>query len=64
VKSKKPKIHKFLELEADEGNDSDDGIRDKSQYKGGQDAYYKESDLKKRNKGLDADQLNEMEVKY
>ena len=53
-----------MELEADEGNDSDDGIRDKSQFKGAQDAYYKESDLKQKNKGLDFDQLNIMEKKY
>ena len=30
AKSKKTKISKFFEVEADEGNDSDDGHRDKS----------------------------------
>ena len=30
AKSKKPNVSKFFEVEADEGNDSDDGHRDKS----------------------------------
>jgi hypothetical protein len=64
AKSKKTNVNKFFEVEADEGNDSDDGHRDKSNFKGAQDAYYKESDLKKRNKGLDIDKLNNMEKKF
>lgn len=54
-------VNRFFEVEADEGNDSDDMHRDKSLQKGIQDAYYKKEELKRRNKGLD---LENMTKKY
>ena len=54
-------MSKFFEVEADEGNDSDDAHRDKSLQKGIQEAYYKDQELRRRNKGLD---LENMTKKY
>ena len=54
---------RFFDIEADEGADSEDDGRPKKggadQYK---DAYYKDQELKRRNKGLN-EKIEEMEEK-
>jgi hypothetical protein len=55
-------VNKFFEEEADVGNESDD--ENINHAKNAQDAYYKDSELRKKNKGLDIDKLNNMELKY